>query len=58
MLSGYGWQTGQHGAECDGFIKELELRGYDLTTLRFSIEKRQVDSVVPSGDGSTGPEQV
>lgn len=27
------------------FIKELELRGYDLTTLKFSIMKKKVDAI-------------
>ena len=30
------------------FIEELELRGYDITTLKFSIMKKQVSA--PEGD--------
>ncbi len=40
MFSGFGHRKGQHCVEHDGFLKELEARGYDLTTLKFSIQKK------------------
>ena len=30
-----------HNYEIENFVKELEARGYDLTTLRFSIELKE-----------------
>jgi hypothetical protein len=39
---------GKFPADHDGYLKELEARGYDLTTLKFSIQKK----VVPN-EGST-----
>ena len=42
MFSGYGWKdpAPMTKSRFYGYMKELELRGYDLTTLRFSIQKK------------------
>lgn len=52
MFSGYGWRkddrTAPVAVEHNGFLKELEARGYDLTTLRFAIQKK---AVAPEKEG-------
>jgi hypothetical protein len=35
------YHTNEHKGYEETFLKELEKRGYDLTTLRFSIRKKQ-----------------
>lgn len=41
MFSGFEHRKyGKHPAEHDGYLKELEARGYDLTTIKFSIKKK------------------
>ena len=41
MLSGYGHRIDdKYPAKHDGYLNELEARGYDLTTLRFSVERK------------------
>lgn len=35
----YSWMTFHKGFDCE-FIKELESRGYDLTTLKISVKKK------------------
>jgi hypothetical protein len=36
------------------FVKELELRGYDLTTLKFSVRKRELPLTVDAVDPHVG----
>ena len=31
-----------------GFLEELEKRGYDLTTLKFSVQKKSVSKMFPN----------
>lgn len=42
-LEGRDAKTGQHifGEEGNSFVRELEARGYDITTLRFSIKLKE-----------------
>jgi hypothetical protein len=44
MFSGFSWRkSDSFGAiQNDGYLKELEARGYDLTTLKFSIQKKKL----------------
>ncbi len=50
MFSGYGHRKGDSGiVEHDGFLKELEARGYDLTTLKFSVQQKvKTSPAIPS----------
>lgn len=42
MFSGYEYRKhGRSPSPHDGYLEALEARGYDLTTLRFSIQKKQ-----------------
>lgn len=43
------WKAGSPGFETYNFIKDLEARGYDPTTLKFSIEEKE-RTHVPCGD--------
>jgi hypothetical protein len=48
MIGSKRMQTGIRGVEIDpSLLEELESRGYDLTTLKFSIQKRPVTQGEP-----------
>ena len=48
MFSGFSHRKGdgilEPKVQHDGYLKELEARGYDLTTIKFSIEKKPNES--------------